>query len=114
MRPMPSPNRRSPRLQLTLSPEVMAALEEISELTGMGKATVVSDLMSEMLPMLHGNIEALRLVKEAPREAQALMARKANEAVMKLTQAQMEFDDLLSAKPATKRRKRKGMADGPP
>lgn len=111
---MPSPRHRSPRLQLTLTPDVMAILAEISALTGQGKATLVADLMTEMLPFLHANLEALQVLKDAPREAQAILARKSNEAVMKLAQAQMDFDDALAKHPRVKRKKRKGMADGPP
>ena len=107
------PINRSPRIQVTLSPEVMAILDELSSLTGQGKATIVSGMMSEALPMLHGLADALRLVKSAPREAQHIISRVANEATMKLAQEQLSFDDLLSSKPRTKHQKRKRGPDGP-
>lgn len=108
---MPSMHR-SPRIQVTLSPEVMAALEEISSLTGQGKGTLVSELVTEALPALQAAVQALRVVKEAPREAQQLLTRFSTEATMKLAQSQLEFDDLLAAQPSTKRQKRRRSSNG--
>lgn len=103
---MPSPRHRSPRIQLTLAPEVMAVLSQISEATGTGKATLVAELMQEALPMLQATLEAIKHVKDAPREAQAILTRSATEATAKLAQAQLELDDLLMQKPKVKRKKR--------
>lgn len=102
-----NPIKRSPRIQLTLDAETMALLDELSELTGQGKATMVAELMREALPALAATRDAIRKVKEAPREAQAILARFSNEATMKLAQEQLAFDDLLSKHPAGKRQKRK-------
>lgn len=107
MAAMPSPNRRSPRIQVTLSPRAMELLDMVSAATGQGRATVASELIDLQLPMIEANIEALRLVKESPREAQRLLARTSAEAVMKLQQVQLELDDLLSEKPRPKRQRRK-------
>lgn len=85
----------------------MAVLEEISEITGQGKGTLVSELMTEALPAIKATLDALRVVKQSPREAQALLARFSNEATMKLAQSQLEFDDLLAKQPKTKRQKRR-------
>lgn len=90
----------------------MAALEEISSLTGQGKGTLVSELVTEALPALQAAVQALRVVKEAPREAQQLLTRFSTEATMKLAQSQLEFDDLLAAQPSTKRQKRRRPANG--
>ena len=54
-----NPVSRSPRVQVTLSPEVMAVLEEISEITGQGKGTLVSELMTEALPAIKATLDAL-------------------------------------------------------
>ena len=110
---MPSPRYRSPRIQLTLDPEVMAILDELSQLTGQGKATMVSELVREALPAMYAARDAIKVVKESPREAQAMLARFSTEAVMKLGQAQLDFDDLLASKPTVKRQKRKRGSDGP-
>lgn len=115
---MPSMNtarsiQRSPRIQVTLAPEVMAILDRVSQLTGQGKGTIVSEMMVEALPMLQAMVSALEVVKSAPRDAQAMMNRVSAEALLKLSQHQLEFDDLLAAQPRTKRQRRKKGTDGP-
>lgn len=115
---MPNPTRRSPRIQVTLTDEVMGMLRQLSEMTGQSMGGMVSELMVLSLPMLVATRDAILKVKDAPREAQADLARVAHQATLALSQAQLELDDLLSQKPARKKhmrgRKPKGMADGPP
>lgn len=90
----------------------MAMLHELSDLTGQSKGGMVSEIMTEALPALRATAEAIRLVKDSPREAQALLARFSNEATMQLAQSQLAFDDLLDKAPKNKRtRVKKGMAD---
>lgn len=87
-------------------------LRELSELTGQGMGTLVSELMVEAIPAMRVAAEAIQVVKDAPREAQQLLARFSNEATVKLAQNQLEFDDLVSAQPSTKRQKRRRPPDG--
>lgn len=88
-------------------------LRELSELTGRGMGGMVSELMIEALPALVATRDAIRKVKDAPREAQADLARFAHQATMKLAQAQLELDDLLAKRPRPKRQRRKRGSDGP-
>jgi predicted DNA-binding protein len=107
--------KRSPRVQVTLPAEVMTMLNELSELTGQGKGGIVSEIMTEALPALRAAADAVRLVKDSPREAQAMLARFSTESVLKLAQTQLAFDDLLDQKPKLKRNRfKKGMADDRP
>lgn len=88
-------------------------LRELSDLTGQSMSGMVSELMIEALPALRATADAVRIVKDSPREAQALLARYSNEATMQLAQSQLAFDDLLQETPRPKRQKRKKrMADG--
>jgi hypothetical protein len=109
---MPAPKTRSPRLQVTLSEEVMTVLREMSEATGQGMGTIVSELMVEALPAMQLALQAIGVIKESPREAQRMLARFSNEATMKLAQEQLSFDDLISTSPAPKRQKRRKPPDG--
>lgn len=87
-------------------------LRELSDLTGQSMGGMVSELMIQALPGLRAAADAVKIVKDSPREAQALLARYTNEATMQLAQAQLAFDDLLQEAPKPKRQKRnKGMAD---
>ncbi len=81
-------------------------LEEVCELTGQGKGTLVSELMTGAMPGLRAAAEALLVVKQAPRDAQAVLARFSNEATIKLAQAQLEFDDV--APPARRQKRKRG------
>ena len=105
---MANPKKRGPRLQVTLSPQSMAMLDELAEVTGYGKATLISRMVDEALPMLQGMAQAHRHLKEdAPREAQQIISRVANEATFKLAQEQLSFDDALAARQKPKHQKRK-------
>lgn len=87
-------------------------LRELSDLTGQSMGGMVSELMIQALPALRATADAVKIVKDSPREAQALLARYSNEATMQLAQSQLAFDDLLQKAPKPKRQKRnKGMAD---
>jgi hypothetical protein len=92
----------------------MALLEEVSRLTGQGKATLASELVEMALPAIQATIEALRVVKDAPREAQRILSKHSHGAMMELSQQMLEFDDILSNAPTPKRQKRKRGTDGPP
>lgn len=87
-------------------------LRELSAMTGQSMGGMVSELMVEALPALRVTADAIREVKNAPREAQAKLARFANEATAKLAQQQLELDDLLAAKPARKKHMRGRRTDG--
>lgn len=103
------------RLQVVLSQQAAERLYELSALTGQGRATMVSELVDAAIPALAVAAEALRKVKNAPREAQAELARYATEAVVQLGQAQLELDDVLAANPRPKRQKRnRGAKSAPP
>lgn len=87
-------------------------LRELSDLTGQSMGGMVSEIMSEALPALRATSQAIQLVKDSPREAQALLARYSSQATMKLAQHQLELDDLLDKNPRPKRQKRgQGAAD---
>lgn len=84
------------RLQLTLSDEAWALVEEVHGLTGAPKSAIVSELLDEILPVLGTQIQALRMLSSAPRQAQALMKDFADDALGKLAQAHLEMDEALT------------------
>ena len=90
------PIRRSPRLQVTLTPEGMAMLDRLAAATGQKKSTILSELMEMGMPALEATVKALELVREEPREAQRLMALFGAEAVGQLSQSQLELDAAVS------------------
>lgn len=98
------PERR--RVQVTLSAEAWALVEEISGLTGDPKAKLLAEVFEAALPAIRSTMEALRIVKQQPREAQRLMQNFAAGALMEMSQAQLDLDKHISEKEKKRRKKR--------
>ena len=94
------------RLQITLTPEVWALVDEVHTLTGTPKAAIISEILDQVAPVFTNQIQALRLLKEQPREAQRLIQNFANESVGKLAQASLDLDAAIDGR--TVKGKREG------
>ena len=95
------------RVLVTPSDEVWALIDEVNELTGTPTAAIIAEILDWVAPVFRNQIEALRVVKEQPLEAQRLVARSANEALGKLAQAQLDLDDALDARTVKGQRARR-------
>ena len=102
------PARR--RVHVTLSSEAWAMVDEISSLTGTARASVLSELFDIALPSFAVTIEALRTIRDQPREAQRLVQNFAAESMMKVSQAQLDLDHSITEREKDGRRKRRGRA----
>jgi hypothetical protein len=91
------------RIQVTLNDEAWAMVEEISGLTGDPKAKLLAEIFESTLPSFINTIEALRLAKEQPREAQRLVQNFAAKSVMYLQQEQLNLDASITAAEKRKR-----------
>ena len=101
------------RLQVTLSPEVRALVEELHQLTGTPRAAIVAELLDEIAPVFQTTIHALRIVSEQPREAQRLIQNFSNEAIGKLAQATLDLDSAIDGRTVKGKRARRRLGDGP-
>lgn len=101
--------RRNERVAVTLSPESLATLTEISELLGRPKSALISDLVDQTLPAMVTTLNALRVVRDQPREAARLIKEFTASTVAKVGQAQLDFDEHLD-KRTVKGRRRKTVA----
>lgn len=99
--------KRNPRVAVTLSPESLRLLDEISEALEQPKSALVAELVDAALPALQATVEALRVIKEQPREAQRLMANFGAQAVMELSQQQLELDAAIDARTVKGKRARR-------
>lgn len=98
---------------MTLSPEGLRVVSELAELQGSPKSAILAELVDSILPSLATTLEALRVVKEQPQEAQRIMSRLSAQAVQDLMQEQLQFDEAFDARTVKGRRaKRKGAVDG--
>lgn len=87
---------RNKRVQVALSDEVSRLVNELHELTGQSKSSVISELMDQVAPALQTTIEAIRLIQEQPREAQRLIESFANDAVRGLAEASRDLDTAIT------------------
>ena len=96
------------RIYITPSPTVGPLLREVSKLTGKPAATIVREMLDEAAPALVAMIEALRVMKRRPEQAQAALARMAAKAQIDLAQAQLDLDAAIRKKPGRKPGKKPG------
>jgi len=104
------------RLNVTLSDSVWDLVNEVHALTGTPKAAVISEILDEVAPVFQTQIEALRVLKDRPREAQRLIQNRSNEAIARLAQNTLDLDAAFDARTIQGQRakRRKGAADGTP
>jgi len=100
------------RLQVTLSDEVWALVDEVHALTGTPKSAVISEILDQVSPVFQNTIHALRIVQEQPREAQRLIQNFANEAIGKVAQASLELDQAIDGRTVKGKRARRSRAHG--
>ena len=108
------PNR-NPRVQVTLTPEAMAMLDELASLTGQAKSAIVSELVDVALPAMQVTLDALRVVHRQLGEARRLLSQFAHQQTAALAQAQLDLDVALDGRTVKgKRQKRGKSASGQP
>ena len=97
-----------PRIAVTLSPEARRLVEEVATLTKRSHSSIVSELLDAALPALQAVRDALRVIKDQPHEAQRLMARVTNQALVDVAQAQLDLDTAIDARTVKGRRRKAG------
>lgn len=110
---MPTQN---PRLTITLSPPLDAAIRRLSELTGQSKSSLIVELLDQAQPVLVRMAEVIEVAKSATEDAKARMRSNLDEAQTKLEEHlglvnqlwDEQTADLLGEAEQVQRRKRKG------
>ena len=100
------------RVQVTVSDEVWALVNEVHALTGTPRSAVISEILDEVAPVFQNTIHALRIVKEQPREAQRLIQNMANSAIAQTAQAALDLDVSLDARTVKGQRARRRASAG--
>ena len=103
------PNR-NPRVQVTLSPEAMAVLDELATLSGQPKSAIVTELVDLALPAMTVTLDALRVVRRQPEEARKLLSQFAHQQTAQLGRSQLDLDAAIETW-AVKGRRRKMKGD---
>lgn len=109
-----NPPNRNPRVNVTLTPEAMKVVAELADLLDQPRSALVAELVDAALPALVSTIEAVRIAKEQPREAQRLISNYAAKSVMELSQAQLNLDEVIDRRTVKGKRHKKGATDGTP
>ncbi len=84
----------------------------IAETMNQSQSSIVAELVEMALPALRVMVEALKVVKEQPREAQRLVQNYGNEAVQQLAQGALDLDAAITADGRTMKGKRARRAGG--
>lgn len=125
---MPTPN---PRLSVTLTPQLAAVLDRMSELTGNSKSSLVAELLDSSMPVFERMLTVLEAARTLQGQAEAAKAdvRDSLQAGQERLEAQMglmlgHLDDMTrpvldAAEKVTRRKARDGKrsaarADGAP
>ena len=83
-------------------------LRELSGLSGHTMAWHVGDMLTDLVSVYRGQIEAMKKIANRPEEAKQHVRALANEATALIAQAVLAFEQ------PKKPRKRKGATSGPP
>ncbi len=94
----------TPRMQVTPTRTTYALLREMQDLTGKAPATITRELLDEATPALVAAIEALRVLKQRPRQAMQAVDRMLDSAMLEVAQARLDLDKAMNAKAGRKPR----------
>jgi hypothetical protein len=91
-------------MQVTPTRTSYLLLKEMEALTGKAPATITRELLDEAAPAMRELIEALRALEKRPQHALAAMKRMAYGQIEGITQATLDLDRAMNAKPGRKPR----------
>lgn len=95
-----------PRVLVTLNEETLRLVLGLSELTGRSRSAVIGEVLEMALPALQTMLEAAKVLKEKPLEAQRMMNRFASSATAELAQAQLDLDSAIDSRTVKAKRRR--------
>lgn len=88
---MPSPpDRTGTRINLTLPPETVRAIDRMCEASGVGRATFIRELLVGMESHIHGLAEAVELARQNNVDAFSRMADTLREVNAQSTQLELD------------------------
>lgn len=82
---------KNPRIAFVPSDAVHALMEQVSKLSGQSKASLISELMDEVAPVIQGQIDALTALAASPGKAKEYVQDYAMKAMHDIAQTSMDF-----------------------
>jgi len=106
---------RVPRISITPSGDLRALLEELASLSGQSLSSVAVELLDEIVPVMRGQLEAMKKIAAAPDKARELMQDYAARGTLEIAQTMIQFEEHLDSRTVEgKRQKRRAArAHGP-
>lgn len=95
-------NKRNPRIYITIPVELKDALDNLHSVTGFARSQVLTQLLSEVAPVINAMADAFRLSKKAPSKALEPLHGLVEQAAANLGQLNLE---LQKKRPVTKIRR---------
>jgi hypothetical protein len=95
-----------PRLAITLSPESRAALERLTQTSGIASSQFVAQLIHDSIPLLNSMSAAFAEAKKSPIRAAEIMRDALGGAHIDVAQHQLELDAYIGKKKKRKLRRR--------
>lgn len=93
-----------PRLAITLTVEARAALERLSEVSGVAASSFVASLVQDSIPVLLATADAIEIAKKSPAKAASAMNAAMVAGVTEVVQAQLELDGAVKKRKQLRRR----------
>ena len=98
------PDRTGTRINLTIPPETVRAIDRMCEASGVGRSTFIRELLIGMEGHIHGLAESVELAKQNNLDAFARMADTLRDVSNASTQLELEVR--ASRRAAMRKRKR--------
>lgn len=77
------------RINVTLAPDVLAAVKEWASVTGLAGPQLVAMIMANSLPIIHAMTAAMRVVKSDPKRAMEIMGDIVDDVSVGVAQLQL-------------------------
>lgn len=82
---------KNPRINVTVSQELYEALSEFRAASGMSSASLLSQLLSETVPVIRAMTEAFKLAKSSPAKASDALREVVQDAHVQVAQLQLDM-----------------------
>lgn len=99
--------KRTPRLQVPVSPETHESLRYCSEVTGRSIAAIAAELIQQTAPVMVEMTNALQVAKEAPAAAMRQTLEALDKAMVDANQLKLKLSDDVDHGPLKGKAKKK-------
>lgn len=96
------------RLLFTPSPETRALIDQLHELTGRSRASMVAEMLDTVAPVFFDQVRILKELQDSPEKARELVTQYVNAGHAQITQASIDFDRAIDGRTVKGKRAKTG------